>query len=68
MIRPVVLVTVAVVFFSCSQNNPSGRNPKPVLGSPNATVTTTPDAHAETGPLAYGPTVPAALQGDTVDV
>lgn len=63
------LFTAVLIFCSCNNSgNNSGENSNMVYGAPKATVTSTPDNGKQTGPLAYGPNVPALQDGDTVEV
>lgn len=58
-----------IIFCSCNSNQETGKNTKMVMGSPTATVTSTPNSEKqEKGPLGYGPTVPKLQDGDTVEV
>lgn len=60
---------VILLMSSCNPGAKSGQESNKVLGSPQATVTTTPDtAKTPKGPLAYGLNIPPASQKDTVDV
>jgi nitrite reductase (NO-forming) len=58
----------AILLCSCKQNNNDGSNSKTVLGSPKATVTSTPNTDKQKGPLSYAPNVPMLQNGDTVEV
>ncbi|MEP6712981.1 MAG: hypothetical protein ABJA37_11215 [Ferruginibacter sp.] len=63
-----LLLVVTIIFFSCQgpQNKNTQQN---VYGSPPASITKdTQSAHGITGPLSYGPTVPATQPGDTIEV
>ncbi|HVZ57561.1 MAG TPA: multicopper oxidase domain-containing protein [Chitinophagaceae bacterium] len=59
----------ALAIVACNQPREGKETRQYVLGSPEATVTTTPDtARSPRGPLAYAPAVPATSGQDTVDV
>jgi nitrite reductase (NO-forming) len=53
--------------YSCQQNTSENRKSY-VYGSPEATVSNQATAKGMKGPLGYGPEVPAAQAGDTVEV
>jgi nitrite reductase (NO-forming) len=67
MNRALIVIAVLAVCSACKNKN-AGNTRKMTLGSPEATVTTTPSTDAETGPLAYAPAIPSLEEGDTVEV
>jgi nitrite reductase (NO-forming) len=67
MKRAAIILTIAI-FYSCNQNNQTGKKSNLVLGAPKAEVTNTPNNEKQKGPLAYAPNVPTIQDGDTVEV
>ena len=67
MKRLIPSIFLLTLLISCNESNNSD-NAKMVYGAPKATTTTQPDNAKQTGPLAYGPNVPKAADGDTVEV